>query len=70
MMWRRISQGLGIVLIVGLALSQSGCALALVPGLAGIGGAGYLWGKEAARHDATKDGSPAQPQPAERGAAR
>jgi hypothetical protein len=59
-MWPQIKRVGGIVLLVGLIASQSGCALVMVPGLAGIGAAGYLWGKEASR-EAAHDSDAAEP---------
>jgi hypothetical protein len=50
-MWRQIKRVGGIALLVGLIASQGGCALVMVPGLAGIGAAGYLWGKDASREN-------------------
>jgi hypothetical protein len=39
----------GLLGLMALVVMSQGCALAIVPGLAGVGAGGYLWGKEAAR---------------------
>jgi uncharacterized protein HemX len=49
------------LLISLLVVSGGGCALAVVPGLIGIGAGGYLWGKqhgqEQAEEKAAADGT-------------